>query len=255
MADEPDNPRAVIGSNNPPQPEPTPFDLSKTEIEDLYGEAKLWLDGEPVTTQAQADAIAKLITDMRVAEKRADERRTAENEPFDIGRAEVQARYHPLIGKTKAGKGLAIRAIETCKAALDGFLAKQEAEKRAVAEAARQEAEDRRRIAQEALRASDVANLAERQRAEELVQAARAADRAATKAEKDRPAANGGGRAISARVTYRPVLIDARAAARHAWMAWQDELAEFLQRMAERDYRQQRPLPPGFALEEERSVA
>ena len=49
------NPRAVIGDNVPP--EPTPFDLSWAEITDLFDEAKLWMDGEPVATQAQLQVI------------------------------------------------------------------------------------------------------------------------------------------------------------------------------------------------------
>ena len=61
---------AAIGHNNPP--EPTPFDLSKAEIESLYMEAKNWLDGEGVTTEAQAEAVSKLIDLLRKAEKAAE---------------------------------------------------------------------------------------------------------------------------------------------------------------------------------------
>ena len=39
---------AEAGHNNPP--EQTPFELVAGRINDLYTEAKNWLDGEPVTT-------------------------------------------------------------------------------------------------------------------------------------------------------------------------------------------------------------
>lgn len=248
------NPRAVSGDNQPPE-EPTPFDVSKKEIEDLFGEAKLWLNGEPVESQAQADAVAKLIKDMQSAEKRADDRRTAENKPFDDGKAEVQSRYHPLIGKTKAGKGKTALVIETCKIVLDAFLAKEEAKKRAIAEEARREAVERQRIAQEAIRAADVANLAERQRAEDLILAAKNAERAATRAEKDKAAARGGGRAITSRVKPIVILADPQAALRHAREVWTDDLKDWLRKRAQQDVDAAKPIPPGFIVEHERSVA
>lgn len=63
------NDRAVIGGNNPP--EPTPFELSKQAIEDLYEEARQWLDGDPVSTQAQADALNTLQARIKDAAKEA----------------------------------------------------------------------------------------------------------------------------------------------------------------------------------------
>lgn len=53
---------AKIGHNR------SPFELSKETIEDLYSEAKNWLDGEPVATQEQADEIQKLLRMIQAAE-------------------------------------------------------------------------------------------------------------------------------------------------------------------------------------------
>src|SRR3546814_8195285 len=77
-----------IGHNNPP----SPFDDIKAEIEALHEEARGWLDGEPVASQGQADALDKLKGMIRDAEKKAENLRKAEVKPFDDGKAAVQAR-------------------------------------------------------------------------------------------------------------------------------------------------------------------
>jgi len=104
---------ASIGHNNPP--EPTPFELSKQAIEDLYAEAKQWLDGEPVTNEVQAGALNTLQTRIRDAAKEAEKNRKDEAKPFDDGKAEVQARYKPIIAK-------ADEADSAVKAALKPYL-------------------------------------------------------------------------------------------------------------------------------------
>jgi hypothetical protein len=125
----------------------------------LFEEAKNWLDGEPIATQGQADMVQKLLRDIQAAEKEADERRTTENEPFDAGKAEVQARYAPLIANTKTTKGLTVLAVDACKKALAPWLIKIDNENRAKAEALRKEAEEKQRIAMEAMRQRDGVDL------------------------------------------------------------------------------------------------
>jgi hypothetical protein len=88
---------ATIGHNSPP----TPFDDIETRINDLYEEAKMWLDGEEVTEQKQADALNTLASQIREAAKEAEEMRKAEAKPFDDGKKAVQERYNPLIQKGK----------------------------------------------------------------------------------------------------------------------------------------------------------
>ncbi len=56
---------AQIGHNKPP--EMTAFEALSANIDDLFDEAKLWMDGEPVTTQQQADALNTLETRIRDA--------------------------------------------------------------------------------------------------------------------------------------------------------------------------------------------
>lgn len=243
---------AAIGHNNPP--EDSPFDAIRVHIEDLYAEAKGFLDGEPIETQGQADAVSNLLNMIREAEKAADAQRVKENEPFDTGKAEVQARYAPLIGNTKAIKGKTVLASEACKAALQPYLAKLDAEKRAAAEAARLEAERLASEAAEAARAAG-ADLDAREQAEALLSDATAAQKAASAAAKDTAKASGGyGRAASLRTTYRPVMVDGVAAARHYWEVRREECEAFFQGLAKTDVLAGKRSIPGFDVIEEQAV-
>lgn len=248
------NPRAIVGNNNPPvEIEPTPFEMSEVEIGDLYAEAKNFLDGEPISTQAMADAVSKLIDDLHKAGKLADERRVAENKPFDDGKAEVQARYAPLIAETKAITGKVPRGIEIAKKALEPWLKKLEDEKRAAADAARKIAEEAEAKAQEALAAARAAgNLDGRDVAETLLLEAKQADAAATKAENSKAHATGGTRAMGLRSVWRAEMTDGRAAAGHYWTTRRAEVDAFFQGLADADVRAGKREIPGFLVLETR---
>jgi hypothetical protein len=243
------NPRAAPGGNNPPAP--TPYEAVKTHCDDLYEEAKHWLDGSVVETQEQADAVGRLLGMLREATHAADEARKAEAEPHDTAKAEIQARYNKLIGTTKAVTGTMIRAQDACKAALAPFLRKKEEEQRAAAEAARREAEERARIAAEAARAADAANLAEVEQAESLVKTAGQALKGAKKAESARANAGGGEtRAVGLRSVWTPALVDAGAALTHYAERRPDELKTLLLKLAQDDVRAGARSIPGFAITE-----
>jgi hypothetical protein len=243
----------LMGHNNPPvEIEPTPFEMSEVEIGDLYAEAKNWLDGEPVTSQAQADGLSKLIDDLRKSAKLADERRVAENKPFDDGKAEVQARYAPLIADTKSVKGKAVLAIDMAKQALAPWLQKLEAEKQAAAAKARAEADEKLRIAQDALRASQVADLDKREAAEALIREAEKAEATATKAEGAKAHATGGSRAMGLRSVWRAEMTDGRAAAAHYWTTRRRDVDAFFQGLADADVRAGKREIPGFNIIEDR---
>lgn len=217
-----------------------PFTEIKEEIESLYEEAKQWLDGEPVATQGQADDLNKLIGMIREAEKRADALRKEEVKPFDEGKKEVQARYAPLIGNTKSGKGKAVLALEAAKNALTPWLTKLEEEKRAAEAKAREEAEEAARKAAEAFQSSDQADLAAREEAERLAEEAKQADIAARKAAKDKAHAKGGeGRATTLRTYYTPVITDYTKFARWCWQNRRDQMQEFLDDLAKQLVREQ----------------
>lgn len=243
----------LMGHNNPPvEIESTPFEMSEVEIGDLYAEAKNWLDGEPVTTQAQADGLSKLIDDLRKAGKLADERRVEENKPFDDGKAEVQARYAPLIADTKSVKGKVPLAVDMAKKALAPWLQKLEDEKQAAAKKAREQADAKMKAAQDALRSSQVADLEKREAAEALIREAEKADAAATKAESSKAHATGGSRAMGLRSVWRAEMTDARAAAAHYWVTRRGDVDAFFQGLADADVRAGKREIPGFMIAETR---
>jgi hypothetical protein len=230
---------AAIGHNR------SPFELCKEAIDDLYEEAKQWLDGEPVTTQQQADALNTLQTRIRDAAKEAEKNRKAEAKPFDDGKAEVQARYKPVLAKADDADG-------AVKAALKPYLLALAKIQEEAARAAREEAERKQREAMEAMRQRDAANLTEREEAERLVKEAKAAEEAARKAESAKAHAKGEGRATGLRTVYRAEMIDAKEAAAWVWVERRDELMSFVQDLADKAVRSGARQIRGFNVIEEK---
>lgn len=246
-----ENPRAVIGGNSPPL---TPYEICLKEIDDLYDEASLWLDGAKVDSPELADGIGNLMGLLRAAVAKADAARIVEKKPHDDKITEIQDRYNALIGDTKKVKGKAIRGIEACKAALQPWL---DAERKRIdeeARLAREAAEKKQREAEEALRAADAANLAARAEAEELVTEAKAETTEANKAERKTATVGGsmGVRAIGLRTVWTATMTDMRAAGRHYWTTAPDAMREFLQGLADTDVRAGRRSIPGFSIDEKK---
>lgn len=166
---------ATIGHNNPPA-----YIEVFAEIDDLYGEAKNWADGEPITSEEQHDAVTKLYDGLHEAGKKADALRVEEKKPLDDAVKAIQDRYNPYV-QAKKGK------VDLGKAALGDLLAKWRARVAAAkAEEARKAREEADRIAaaaQEAMRASS-GNLEAREQAEALLQEAKAHERHARRTDK-----------------------------------------------------------------------
>ena len=248
-----ENPRAVVGGNAPPAP--TPYESSLEEIETLWIEAENFLDGEPIANQEQADAVAKLLDMARQAFATADGRRKDEVKPLDDAKKEVQDRYHPLIGDTKAGKGKAVLIAEACKAATTVWLIKLDDEKRKVAAEAAKVADEARKAAEAAFATSHSDDVMSRARAENLAVQADAADRAATRAGNDKAQAKGGARAVSLRARHVASLTDGKAALRHAEEFWGDDLRAWLVERAQKDVQRGIRTIAGFTIAEVRSAA
>lgn len=240
---------AGLGHNSPP--EPTPYEAVKVHIEDLMVEARNWCDGAKVESQEQADVVSRLIEDFRDAHTAADNARKAENEEFDKGKAAVQAKYAPLIADTKAVRGKTVLATEALKAALKPFLDAEAAKKRAIEEAARQEAERAAAAAAEAVRAAPADNLEAREAAEELVEVARLAANTASRAGHDKAQARGGSRAIGLRKFYRAEMNDRKAALLHYIETQPDAFVTFLQGLADADVFAGKRQIPGFTVIED----
>jgi hypothetical protein len=226
----------------------SPFDEIEQEINDLYDEAKNWLDGSVAETQEQHDAIEKLMGMLAEAQKRADAQRVLENTPFDEGKAKVQAKYAPLISDTKTVKGKTVRAIAACKAALEPF---RIAKARAAEEAARkirEAAEEAERIAQQAFAQTSVADLEEREQAERLALEAANLNKAANRAAK--AASTGTGL-----VTYwQTVVTDPRALAGHYWKNKPAAVDAFFLSLAEADVRNGIHSIPGCEISEQKKA-
>ncbi len=246
-----ENPRAVIGGNMPPE-EMTAFEAVRINIVDLYAEAAQWLDGSPVETQEQADAINTLKARIKDAHKAAEDARVAEIKPHQDTVAAIQARYNELIGSNKSVTGIAVKAEQACNAALKPYLLELDRQQQEKARLAREEADRKQREAMEAMRQRDAANLAAREAAERLVQEAKQAEADASKAEKARPHAKGDGRATGLRTVYRAVMTDRKEASAWIWIDHRDELMVFVQELADRAVRAGARKIPGFEIVEEK---
>ena len=246
-----DNERAVIGGNNPP----SPYELVKDKIDGLYDEAKLWLDGEKITSQEQADEIQKLMRLIQAAEKEADEARKDEAKPHDDAKAEIQERFNLLIGKTKSVTGKTVKAVEACKKALAPWLEKLELERLAREEAALKEAEEKNRLAMEAMRQRTGDNLEQSERAEQLVKDAKAAESIARRIGNEKATAKGFGRAASLCTSYVAEVTDYTAFARYVWQHHKAELSIFLDDLARQIVARGSHKIDGVTVREERKVA
>lgn len=247
-----ENPRAVIGGNAPP----TPFEIAERAVNEIYDEATAFLDGKAIDNQALADDIGNLLAMIRKAETLADDTRKAEAKVFDDGKAEVQARYAPLIGNTTKIKGKTILAEAACKAALAPWLAAEQ--KRLDAEAAAKRAEaDRQRTEAEAALQASAADLAARETAETLLHDARRAEAQANAASRATARAGGDfGRSASLRAVWRATITDDAAALKSMWLdeAGRAELLALALDWANRRVRQGVRSIPGFNIVEDKGV-
>ena len=235
--------RLGIGGNNPP--EPTAHDAFTAHIEDLFSEASNFLDGEPIASEGQANAVSALLDQARKAGKDADACRAMEKKPHDDAGKAVQAKWKPLLDKADL-------TVSTAKKALAPWLMKVEAENRAKAEAARKEAEEKAAAARAALAVVDTSNLAAQAEAEALVKDAAKAEKFATKAEGAKAHATGGARAVGLRSYFHPELIDPAEALAHYRATQPGALRAFLLSLAETDVANGARKLPGFDVIEER---
>lgn len=218
----------------------SPFDSAKLTIDELFDEAEVWLNGDGISSPAEADAVDILLDMARAAKKAADEARKAENEPFDTGKAAVQARYNPILKR-------ADMITDTCKSVLQPWRDKVAAEKAAIAEKARQEA-DAVRIEAERLIRESAGNITARADAEQMLSSARIAEKDAAKATKQ--ATTG----LGLRTTYRVELLDLNAAIKHYWTKTPKDFSDLVVAIAEADVRHGIRSIPGFNVIEERKA-
>lgn len=238
---------SVIGDNQPTNA----YDALKAHIDDLYHEAANFLDGKPIENDAQADAVSRILDDARKARAAAEAQRKIEAEPFDKGKAEVQAKWTPL---TDDKKGRCALIAETCKKALAPFLQKKEDARLAAVEAARQEAERQAAAASKARAAAATDDLAGQETARILQENAVAAQKAADRLDKSKTQVRGGERANSLRERWVATLVDPVAALKHYRVSQPGALKEWLLEQAEKDVRAGARTIPGFEITDTKGV-
>lgn len=219
----------------------SPFDEISLQIDELYEEARNWADGSAIENEGQHKTVSDLEAMLAEAGKRAEALRVEEVKPLDEAKAAIQAKYHPLIGDTKAGKGKVVLGRAALKDLLTAWRARIAAEKAAKAAAARAEAEEENRRALEAMRASR-GDLEAREQAEEQLRHAKEAEAFAARQHK---AATTG---LGLRTRKVPVLRDLNLAVRHYWKQDPEAFARLVTELAEAEVRAGRAEIPGFEI-------
>lgn len=255
------NPRAVAGDNNPPpeaqiKPE---WEAVKVHMDDLLTEAANWADGVKLVSQDQADAVGRLRQLLQDAANLADKARVVEKEPLDTAITAIQDRYNAYIAPMKNKvPGSVSKAVVALGNLLAPWLTKLDDEKRAREEAAREEAERAQAAAiaarQEAKRSDD---LAEMDKADDLLAQAEEAARALRSVERAKVQVKGEFRAVGLRSVWVAVLRkgEGGTALIHYAKAQPDRVKAFLQQLADEDVRRGLRDIPGFDVNEERKVA
>jgi len=229
----------TLGHNNPP----SPFDEIKAEITGLYEEAINWCDGEAIASQDVADEIDKLVGLIKDASKRAETLRKEEVKPFDDEKKAIQAKFNELIGDTKTVTGLAVKAVRSCNMLLTPWKQKLEAERLAKVEAECKEAEEKTRLAAQAIQQS-AGNLEAREAAEEQRKEAERLTKSANRTAKQ---------TVKGMRTVRSVKItNMRTLAAWFWEHKRDDLEAFmLEKVTQYNRAGQRGIP-GIEVKEER---
>ena len=199
-----------IGHNNPPA-----VDAFGMALDDAYETAKDFLDGSPIENQGQADAIGRIISEVKKIKRDADAARAEEKRPHDDAAKAVQTKWKPLLDRADT-------IVKAAQAPLSAFLNKLAAEQAEAERIAREEAD---RKAQEAIAAQRACegNVEAIERAKTLQREADEAEKAAKRAGKAKAHVTGVDRAVGLRNYDVVTVTDARAAL--LWIAKNDKAA------------------------------
>lgn len=255
------NPPAM-GHNGAPEDDapakPMQWEALKPHMDDLEMEARNWADGEPITSQAQADEVATLRNRINDAIKLADEARIEEKKPLDEKAKAIQDRFNTYIAPSKnKTPGKLTKAKDALGNLLTPWLVKLDEEKRERERAAQVAADE---AATKALEASTQArqsfDLSAIDEAEALLTAAEDAKREAAAVSKEKVQAKGEGRAQSLRTTWHATLREGEGnkALVHYAKTQSQRVMAFLQQMADEDVRAGIREIPGFDVVAKKSV-
>jgi len=232
----------MIGHNNPPA-----FDAFSMALEDARLEAGNFLDGKAIQTQAEADAIGKIVATAKNLRKDADAARADEKRPHDDAGKAVQAKWKPLLDQADLIASAAQRP-------LTDYLARLAAAQAEDARLARIEAD---RMAQEAIAAQRAADgsIDAMEAAAALQKDADSAMKQAAKAEKAKAHVEGDGRAIGLRSYWVATVTDHAELLRWVKLHFAPDLRKWLADFAAAKVRAGAREIPGVVIEQERRVA
>lgn len=228
-----------LGHNAPP-----PFDAYSMALDDAYDTAKDFLDGAPIETQGQADAVGRIVSEVKKIKRDADAARAEEKAPHLQACRDVDGKWKPLTDRADT-------IIKAAQQPLTAYLNKLAEEQRAAENKAREEAA---RKAQEAIEASRAAegSVEAVERAKELEKEADKAAKEAAKAGKAKAHVAGADRAIGLRTYQVADVTDHRALLEHVMRHDPDPLKAWLEEYARKALPSQLP---GVTIRTERKVA
>lgn len=169
------NIQATIGHNSPPDP----IDEALAPYGDYIAEAEQWLDGAPVETEAQMQAVDALTKSIKAALKDVNAAEKSAAAPLHDAWKEEKARWKPTIDDLARIRDGLVSAVSAFKSALA-------AEKKAAERAAWEAADKARRDAEAKAAAANTADIDAQREAAAAKEAAREAERLAQMQSKDK---------------------------------------------------------------------
>lgn len=262
----PDNPRVVIGGNNPPPDAPAPKLDSRSAVEahadDLLLEAGNWADGFVIENQDQADVVGRLMRQLQDAAALIDKAAANEKRPLNDAIAEIATWQNSYVAKglKKTPDGKLTKAILATGNMVSAWLNKLDAERRqreaAAAEAARTAAQEAIAAHTEAKTSTDIAKM---DTAEDAMTEARNLLRAAEGVSKEKVRSGGGEglRAVGLRSYWHAEITDSKAALLHYLKQYPERFRALVQELADADARTEagRGATPGISFIETKKAA
>lgn len=144
-----DNPRAVSGGNNPPDP----IDAITSANSDLLDYVTQWLDGDPIETEDQMKEVDGIVKNLKAMKKElVDGQKSATAPLHDTWKAEI-ARWKPTIEDVDLQVANMVKLASPVKLRI---AAEKEAIKAAAYAEARRKEDEARKAAEEAEKATDI---------------------------------------------------------------------------------------------------
>lgn len=263
---EAENPRAVLGNNNPPPDEPAPKLDGRAAVEahadDLLTEAENWADGFVIESQDQADAVGRLMRQLQQAadavKKTADEEKRPLNDA--ISKIAAWQNSYTAKGLKTVPDGKLTKAILATNNMVSAWMQKQDDERRAREAAA---AEAARAAAQEAIAARTEAkagtDLSSMDKADDKLAEAKNLLREAEGVAKEKVRSGGGDglRAVGLRSYWHAEITDSKAALLHYIKRYPERFRALVQELADADARHEgtRGETPGISFIETKRAA